>query len=325
MNSSRSLDVIIPVYNEAMVLPQLFEQLDEVFSPPMLASSGSITVRFIFVDDGSSDETAALIADRIRNGWRAVLLCLSRNFGHQAAIAAGLDHTTADLVAVMDADLQDPPKLVLDMIHRLDEGFDIVYAQRRTRQEPFYKRVMYSGFYRLCSFLSEVYFPMDAGDFCVMSQEVVLVLRQLREKLRFNRGLRSWIGFRQSAFIYDRPARQAGDTKYTWSKLYALATDGIASLSTRPLRFTQGLLFISLLVTFTYVTLTTVFFLRSHALDSTALWFLSTQGLIAFTSSLQLFSLYILGAYIGRTYLEVKSRPSYIVMRVISPASSRSA
>jgi len=234
-------------------------------------------------------------------------------------VTAGLDHATADLIAVIDADLQDPPELILDMIRRLDEGFDIVYGQRRKRQEPVYKKFLYFTFYRLCSFLSEVYLPVDAGDFCVMTRDAVFALRQLPEKLRFHRGLRSWIGFRQCALPYDRPRRKLGVSKYTWPKLYALATDGIASLSIRPLRITQVLVFLSIVVTLVFVSLTSFAFLRSNKPDPYMGWFLATQGLIAFTSSLQLFSLYILGAYIGRMYLEVKSRPSYIVMKTVSP------
>jgi len=317
-----SLDVVIPVYNEAAALPELFHQLEQVFSRPSLESCGLSSVRFLLIDDGSSDTTPVVITEKIRTGFNATLLCLSRNFGHQAAVAAGLDHATADRIAVMDADLQDPPDLILDMVRRLDDGFDIVYGQRRKREEAFYKKILYAGFYRLCSFLSEVTLPVDAGDFCVMTREAVMALRQLPEKLRFNRGLRSWIGFRQCALPYDRPGRKLGVSKYTWPKLYALATDGIASLSVRPLRITQVLLFLSLLVTLGFVTLTTLAYLRTNRSDSVMLWFLTTQGLIAFTSSLQLFSLYILGAYVGRMYLEVKSRPSYIVMKTINPPSS---
>jgi polyisoprenyl-phosphate glycosyltransferase len=320
--ASHTLDVVIPVYNEAPALAELFHQLEQVFSRPSLESSGLSSVHFVLVDDGSSDATPSVIAEKIRTGLNATLLCLSRNFGHQAAVAAGLDHATADRIAVMDADLQDPPELILNMVRRLDDGFDIVYGQRRKREEPFYKKMLYAGFYRVCSFLSEVTLPVDAGDFCVMTREAVMAQRQLPEKLRFNRGLRSWIGFRQCALPYDRPGRRLGVSKYTWPKLYALATDGIASLSVRPLRITQVLLFLSLLVTLGFVTLTTLAYLRSNRSDSHMLWFLTTQGLIAFTSSLQLFSLYVLGAYVGRMYLEVKSRPSYIVMKTISPLSS---
>ncbi len=316
-----SLDLIIPVYNESQGIHQLFERLNRVFREQPLESWKLSSVRFLFIDDGSSDDTAKIISGKILAGWNAKLLILSRNFGHQAAVGAGLDHATADFVAIMDGDLQDPPELVLDMVNRLNEGFDIVYGQRKTRQEPFYKRFLYSSFYRIASFLSEVYMPVDAGDFCAMRAPVVSALKQLPEKLRFHRGLRSWIGFRQSALAYDRPAREIGTSKYTWSKLYSLATDGIASLSIRPLRITQIMLFLSILVTLVFICLTIRMYFQSNRSDSYLLWFLTTQGIITFTSSLQLFSQYILGAYVGRMYLEVKSRPSYIVMETVDETS----
>ncbi len=325
MDSNRSLDIVIPVYNEAPVLGRVFEHLNRSFSLPARTSRGISTVRFIFIDDGSSDDTTSLITDEIRRGSPAALLCLSRNFGHQSALAAGLDFSTADLVAVIDADLQDPPELILEMIERLKEGFDILFGQRHHRKEAFYKRLCYWAFYRLCSLLSEVSMPVDAGDFCVMKSDVVRALRSLPEKLRFQRGLRSWIGFRQSAFLYDRPGRELGVTKYTWRKLYALATDGIASLSIRPLRITQVMLFISAILTTGYISMLILLFLRSDHPGSQVLWFLTTQGLIAITSSLQLFCLYIMGAYLGRMYLEVKGRPPYIVMRTVTPESVKSS
>ncbi len=322
MSSDRSLDIVIPVYNEQTTLPRLIERLQAVFPPPALTAAKITSPRFLFVDDGSTDSSAAILVEKIRQGWKAKLLCLSRNFGHQQAIAAGLDQSTADVVAVMDADLQDPPELILDMVRQLDHGFDIVYGKRQNRQEPFYMRLLYAMFYRVYRFLSDVDVPVDAGDFCVMKREVVLALRSLPETLRFQRGLRSWIGYRQSALTYDRPAREFGDSKYTLPKLYKLATDGIASLSIRPLRITQVFLFLSVLATLAFFGLTTFFYLRSNRTDTHLLWFLATQGMVAFTASLQLFGLYILGAYVGRMYLEVKSRPTYIVMKTVSPPGS---
>jgi polyisoprenyl-phosphate glycosyltransferase len=324
MDSKRSLDIVIPVYNEASVLPQVFERLRQAFAPERLAACGVSTMRAIFVDDGSTDPTATLIVDKIKDGFPAALLSLSRNFGHQAALAAGLDYASADLVAIMDADLQDPPEFIPAMVTCLDEGFDIVIGQRRNRQERFFKRFCYWAFYRICSFLSEVPMPLDAGDFCVLTSEVVQALRRLPEKLRFQRGLRGWIGFRQTTLAYDRPGRELGATKYTWRKLYALATDGIASISIRPLRITQVLLFFSAIVTIGYLAIMTMAYLRSDRSDPHILWFLATQGLIALTSALQLFCFYILGAYVGRMYLEVKARPSYIIMRTVPQTPEKS-
>jgi dolichol-phosphate mannosyltransferase len=162
--------------------------------------------------------------------------------------------------------------------------------------------------------------PVDAGDFCLMKLDVVRALRKLPEKMRFLRGLRSWVGFRHAALPYDRPSRRVGSSKYTLASLYALATNGIASMSIRPLRIMQAVLFFSLLLTAVFVGLTTLRSMNSSSFGPQASWFLITQGLIAFTSCLQILCLYLLGAYIGRMYLEVKSRPSYIVMETIDPS-----
>lgn len=324
MDSNRDLELIIPVFNEAAVLKILLDRLDRIFSMPELKRFGLSSVRFLFIDDGSTDTTASILAQRIKTGWPASLIRFSRNFGHQAALTAGLDRATASLVAVLDGDLQDPPELILEMVKKLDEGFDVIYGQRRSRQEPAYKKLFYWGFYRLYRILSGVNLPVDAGDFCVMRSKVVFALRELPEKLRFHRGLRSWVGFRQAAFLYDRPERGAGTSKYTLARLYALATNGIASLSIRPLRVTQGILFFSLTITVGFMTVILRKFLFTPRPDPFWAWLLSTQALIAFTSSLQIFCLYILGAYIGRMYLEVKSRPSYIVMEIVTRENSES-
>jgi len=325
MKSSRDLELIIPVFNEATVLQSLFDHLDAAFSLPELKRCGLSGVRFLFIDDGSTDQTASILAKRIRSGWPAGLIRLSRNFGHQAALTAGLDRASASLVGILDADLQDPPELILEMVRKLGEGFDIVYGQRRSRQGPVLKRFMYWGLYRLYKLFTGINLPMDTGDFCVMKSQVVRALGNLPEKQKFHRGLRSWVGFRQTGFLYDRPERVAGASKYDWAHLYTLATNGIASLSIRPLRVTQGVLFFSLTITVSILTLTLLKFLQMTRPDPFWTLLLTTQTMITFTSSLQIFCLYILGAYVGRTYLEVKSRPPYIVMETIERTESETA
>jgi dolichol-phosphate mannosyltransferase len=312
--SNRSLDVLVPVFNEAEVLDVLFQRLASLFATEKIQELKLSRVRFVFIDDGSRDETARRIADRIREGFPGLLIRLSRNFGHQSALSAGFDHADADFIAVIDADLQDPPELVGEMIRKLDEGFDVVYGQRRSRTEGPLKKLAYWAFYRFLAIISEIQVPVDAGDFCVMKREVLVAMRKLPEKLRFHRGLRSWVGFRQAAFPYDRPERTAGDSKYTFSMLYELATNGVASLTIRPLRITQAVLFFSMIVTVGFVILGARWYLISSPSNPQTFWFLMTQTLVAFTSCLQIFCLYMLGAYVGRMYLEVKSRPAYIVM-----------
>ncbi|MGZ3652346.1 MAG: glycosyltransferase family 2 protein [Bdellovibrionota bacterium] len=309
-----TLDILIPFYNERPALEELLVRLNSCFSPQALTQANLRNVRFIFIDDGSSDGSAEFIAERIRGGLNALLLRLSRNFGHQQALSAGFDHADADFVAVIDADLQDPPELILPMISRLGEGYDIVFGQRRSRSEGWFLRFAYWAFYRLLAVISEVKVPLDAGDFCVLRREALAAIQSLPEKLRFHRGLRSWVGFRQAAFAYDRPPRTKGVTKYTLFALYELATNGVASLSIRPLRITQAVLSFSLLLTVFFIILSGLWYYHLDRHDPVILLLLGTQILLAFFSSLQIFCLYMLGAYVGRMYLEVKSRPAYILM-----------
>jgi len=315
--SAFTLDVIIPLFNEAEVLALLFTTLDGTFDRENLRRRNVAGVRYLFVDDGSSDRSATIIADKIRAGSPATLLRLSRNFGHANAISAGIDHATADLVAVLDADLQDPPSVVLEMIDKARDGYDVVYGQRRKRKENAFKRAGYWAFYRLVALLSDITVPADSGDFCLMNRRVVAELKAMPERLRFPRVLRAWVGFRQIGVEYERPERQAGLSKYTLRKLYRLATDGIAAASIRPLKIAQlssflfGLVAVALMLLFVVM----LFVSRDPALS---LPFLLISLLIASGHALTMLCLYVFSAYLGRTYLEVKGRPAYVVMERIS-------
>ncbi|HEX8489571.1 MAG TPA: glycosyltransferase family 2 protein, partial [Chthoniobacterales bacterium] len=224
------LSVIVPCLNEADVLPQLH--------PRLVASLDALGLRWevIFVDDGSSDGTYEKLRELHRADARLKALALSRNFGHQVAISAGLAAADGDYVAVIDADLQDPPELIASAVNLLQQGFDVVYAVRRKRKGNLLKRGAYRVFYRVLGKLAEVEIPLDAGDFSVMTRRVVDVLNTMRERHRFVRGLRAWTGFRQIGLEYERESRAAGATKYPWRKLVHLAADGIFSFSTGPLR-----------------------------------------------------------------------------------------
>ncbi len=316
-----TLDLVIPLYNEAEVLDLLFEALASAFSRTNLECRNVRSVRYLFVDDGSSDATPQIVAEKIRAGAPATLYRLSRNFGHASALSAGLDHATADLVAILDADLQDPPQVVLEMIDKAREGFDVVFGRRLKRKENILKRIGYWSFYRLIAWLSDISLPLDSGDFCVMDRRVVAALRELPESLRYPRVLRAWVGFRQIAVEYDRPARQAGETKYTLGRLYRLATDGIASASTRPLQVAQVLTFVFGLIA---LALTVVFILVFAGKISVAVSppLLLMSLLIVSSNALIMFVLYIFGAYIGRTYLEAKRRPMYVIMEQIENPDS---
>jgi dolichol-phosphate mannosyltransferase len=314
--SAIDLDIVIPIYNEEDALPLLFRRLDEVFSPGALREQRIERVRYLIVDDGSTDGSAQLVRDRIREGAPAVLYRFSRNFGHQSAVSAGLDRANADLVAVLDADLQDPPELLPELIARWREGFDVVHAQRTKRREGPIRRLGYWVFYRFVAFLSEIPIPLDSGDFCLMDRRVVDAIRALPEKLRFPRVLRAWVGFPQTAVLYERPARQAGAPKYTLRKLYQLATDGIASSSIRLLKLAQ--LFAASFAILTVLFLgVMIVLLLSRSYEPVTLLFLAGYILVATGNFVVTVCLHILGAYVGRTYLEVKGRPSYLIMEII--------
>ena len=311
-----TLQIIIPVFNEAEVLPTLFERLAQVFNPLALANYGIASVHPIFVDDGSRDITAKLIQEEIESGYSATLLRLSRNFGHQNAITAGMEHSNADVVAIMDADLQDPPEVILKMVGKWRQGYDVVYAQRQKRKESWFKVFCYWAFYRLLKVLSEIEIAVDSGDFCLLDRKVINALKALPEKLRFPRGLRSWVGFRQTGLPYERDRRQAGKSKYPFLKLYQLATDGVASSSVRPLKLIQVATFLFALL---LVGLLGMGALRFFLYGSSTVAFYSLIGytLTASVGFSVLFSLYIICGYLGRMYLEIKQRPTYIVMEKI--------
>ncbi len=306
-----SLDVVIPVFNEEEVLGHLFTRLSEVLSSERLADSRIRSMRCLLVDDGSRDGSAAIIRDHIDGGFPGELIRLSRNFGHQAAVSAGLAATDADVVAIIDADLQDPPGLIPDMVALWRAGSDVVYGQRLDRKENAFKRACYWVFYRIMAWLSEIDMPLDSGDFCLMDRSVVAAVRELPEKLRFVRGLRAWVGFQQAGLPYKRPCRQAGRPKYTFRKLYQLATDGIASSSIRPLRVAQVFTFCFFVLSSLVALAVLLAALKGK--DPVEFRFLVLCFLIMAGSGIQTFCLYIIGAYLGRMYLEVKGRPSYVV------------
>lgn len=314
-----SLDLVVPVHNEAPVLPAFLAVLGETFGPGARTAHHLREVRCIFVDDGSEDESVRVIRSARLPGIGVRIVRLSRNFGHQAAVSAGIAHSTGDLVAVLDADLQDPPACVLSMVAKWREGFEIVYARRRNRKEHWLRVALYWLFYRLYRVLSPIEVPLDAGDFCLMSRRAIDELAKLPERLRFPRGLRAWIGFRQTAITYDRPARAAGRSSYGWADLYALATDGIAALSLRPLQLAQVLALVYFLLTLVGVGAFALGWLRDADV-STRLTVLVLVTLVS--NGLLMFCLYIIGAYLGRAYLEVKGRPTYVVADVLDTSET---
>ena len=309
MSPAPSVSVAIPVYNEAQVIPALLSRLRAVFD----GLPGG-PHQMVFVDDGSSDATVELLAAEAQLDPRILVVALSRNFGHQTALTAALDHVTGDVAVVMDADLQDPPEAIPLFLGEHAKGYDVVYAQRVDRKEGLLLRFSYFLFYRLISKLSALDLPLDAGDFGLMSRRVVEQLRRSPEHHRYIRGLRRWVGFGQTGIVVERAARAAGTSKYSPAKLLKLAFDGIFGFSIVPLRAAAllGALAVVASSLFGLYSLYVKLFLDRSPQGFTALVLA-----VIFLSGLQLVFLGVIGEYLGRVYEEVKGRPLYIVDRII--------
>jgi polyisoprenyl-phosphate glycosyltransferase len=303
------LCVAIPIYNEETVLPELLNRTMAV-----LNSIPGGPHQLLFVDDGSSDRTLRILEETACGDPRISVVSLSRNFGHQAALTAALDHATGDAVVLMDGDLQDSPESIPMFVRQYQDGFDVAYATRATRQEGWLLRLSYSLFYRIQAMLSETRLPLDAGDFGLMSRRVVDQVRRMPERQRYLRGLRSWVGFRQIAIPLDRAERHSGKSKYGLLKLLRLASDGIFAFSVVPLRIATlvGLLAVASSMLYALYSIYAKFVIHRAPLGFTAIVFLVT-----FLSGTLLVSLGIVGEYVGRVYEEIKSRPVYIVQRKI--------
>ena len=306
------LSAVIPVFNEEPVLPEFHRRLTAA-----LEQLGW-PYECIYVDDGSRDRSLQILRTFAAADSRVVLISLSRNFGHQAALTAGLDYASGDVVAVLDADLQDPPELIPSLCERLGEGFEVVFAIRSSRQEGVVKRFCYRSFYLLLSRIAEVDIYPNAGDFCVMDRRVVDVLREARERNRFVRGIRSWAGFRQTGLEYDRPARHSGETHYSWMRLVRLAGDGIFSFSHVPLRLA---LYGGILGVAGSFALAILIIVRRLLQQSFVPGVTLTIVLVLFFGGVQLLMGGILGEYIGRIYDEVKSRPLYVIRERVNTAT----
>lgn len=302
--SDLDLSVVIPVFNEEALLPELFRRLTSALTPL------GIPFEVILVDDGSHDRTAELLRQQSLADPRFRSLHFSRNFGHQAAVTAGIDHAQGRAILVMDADLQDPPELAGDFLAKWREGFEVVYGVRTKRKEGPFKRLGYFLFYRTLKQLTHVEIPLDAGDFALIDRRVAEVLRAMPERNRFVRGIRSWAGFRQTGLVYERDKRYAGEVKYTFAKLIRLAIDGVLSFSYVPLRVAVYFgLFVSI-ISF----LLAIYFVIFHLVGGSAPWgWASTIVVIFFMGGIQLLTLGFIGEYVSRIYDEVKQRPLYIV------------
>jgi polyisoprenyl-phosphate glycosyltransferase len=300
--------LVIPVYNEESTIPALYQRVSAVMD------GLDDLCELILINDGSHDRTLSLLRDLHDRDDRVVYLSLARNFGHQIAVTAGLNYVRGRVIIVLDADLQDPPELIPDLLALWRQGYQIVYAQRTKRvRESWFKRLCAYVFYRLLRQLANVDIPTDTGDFCLMDRQIVDLLNQMPERNRYLRGLRSWVGFNQIALKFDRDSRFAGEVKYTFGKSFNLAVNGLVSFSIIPLRLSTYLGLFSAVVAIIMAIL--VFYWRVFT-TSALTGFATIAIAIFFLGAVQLISIGILGEYIGRIYEEVKNRPLYTLSEV---------
>lgn len=300
------LSIVVPCYNEDAVLPELHRRLITVFEEIQNAR-----VELIYTDDGSHDRTPQILRELQANDPRVRVITLSRNFGHQIAVTAGLEHATGDAVVIIDADLQDPPEVIPEMIQRWQDGYQVVYGMRAKRAgETTFKLWTAKAFYRLINRLSEIEIPLDVGDFRLLDRKVVDVLLAMPERDRFLRGMVSWIGFKQIAVIYDRAPRGAGESKYPLMKMLRFAVDSVISFSFVPLRLAIWVGFGAIAASFAGIVYALV--IRLYTTDWVRGW-ASIFTALLFLGGVQLITLGIVGEYVGRIYAEVKLRPLYVV------------
>lgn len=296
--------LVLPIYNEEENIPELYRRLQAVIN--QLDGESEL----VFVDDGSRDRSLEMLRALHRQDPRVCYLSFARNFGHQIAVTAGLNFARGQAVIVMDSDLQDPPELLPDLIEQWRQGYQVVYAQRtQRRKESRLKRLYAYIFYRLLRSLADVDIPTDTGDFCLMDRRVVDLLNAMPERNRYIRGLRAWVGFRQTAIYFERDPRFAGEVKYTFHKSFALAINGLISFSKVPLRVATycGLLAAAIALLMAVL----VIYWRFFEVHSPVTGFATIAVAIFFLGAVQLISIGILGEYIGRIYEEIKNRPLY--------------
>ena len=297
--------IIAPVYNEKDCLDTLVKRVGEVMD-----TTGE-TWELVIIDDGSQDGSTDIIRKMAKEDERVRAVIFARNFGHQIAVTAGMDYSRGDAVIIIDADLQDPPEVMLEMIQRWKEGYQVVYGVRSEREgETWFKKTTASLFYRMITRITDVKIPLDTGDFRLMDRSVVKVMNSMREKHRFLRGMSSWVGYRQIGVSYHRAARFAGETKYPLKKMLKLALNAVTSFSYFPLQLATYMGFISAGISIVAIPIVIIMRLTgSQAFFGQA----TTLLAVLFLGGVQLISLGILGEYIGRIYDEVKGRPLYIV------------
>lgn len=308
----KKISIVVPMYYEEEVARECYNRLKNI-----LDKIENYSYELIFINDGSKDKTLSILEEIAKTDRNVKIISFSRNFGHQCAVTAGLQYVTGDAIVIIDADLQDPPELIPEMLKLWEDGNEVIYGKRKSRDgESKFKLLTASMFYKTLNALSDVDIPKDTGDFRLVDRKVVDVINALPEHNKFLRGLFSWVGFKQTPFEYERKERFAGKTKYPLKKMLKLAQDGIFSFSTKPLKIvgTMGIISIAIsVIILIYAILSYIF----NWNNLTAGW-TSLMVTMTFLSGMILISLWMIGEYIGRIYDETKRRPQYIIERTIN-------
>ena len=302
----KTITLLIPVYNEESVLSQLFKRLEE-----FTKNTPNYQFEFLFINDGSIDKSFSIIAEQSKKDSQISYINLSRNFGKEIAMIAGIDHVKSDALVIIDADLQDPPELIQEMISYWEDGYDDVYARRSNRQgETWIKKKTSQWYYRILQKSTNIPIQVDTGDFRLLDRRCIEALQKFRESQRNTKAIFSWIGYRKKEIFYGRDPRLAGQTKWNYRKLLNLAIDGITSFTTAPLRMATIFGFIISLVAFVWIIYLLV---RPLFGVSTGAGYSSLMAVILFLGGVQLLSLGIIGEYVGRIFIETKNRPLYLI------------
>lgn len=308
--TKKTVSYIFPIYDEAENIPLLYGTLTDILA----TIQDRYAIELIFVNDGSQDASLKVLHEIQQQDDRVTVVNFSRNFGHQIAVTAGLDHATGDAIIIMDSDMQDPPRVSLELIQKWEEGYDVVYAQRRTRKDTLFKRLSAAAFYWMLRKLADIDIPPHTGDFRLIDRRVASALSQFREHNRFLRGLVSYVGFKQTAVLFDREARHAGKTSYPLKKMIRLATDGIVGFSWSPLKLSARLGYLFSGLSFAGI----IYALGSKVMNPDTVvpgWTFIVIAMLLI-GGVQLIILGLLGSYIGRIYVEAQNRPLYIIESV---------
>lgn len=306
------VSVVIPMYYEEEVVNECYSRLKKVFMELQ-----EYEYEFIFINDGSRDETLQLLEEIAKRDENVKVISFSRNFGHQCAVTAGLKFTTGDAVVIIDADMQDPPELIIDMIKLWEQGNEVIYAKRKVRKgESCFKLITAKMFYKFLDGLSDINIPQDTGDFRLADRKVIDVINDLPEHNKFLRGLFSWVGYKQVPIEYERQSRFAGKTKYPLKKMIKLAIDGIISFSNKPLKILGVIGMFSIIISFGILIYSLISYL--FKLNNLTAGWTSLMVTITFFSGIQLLSIWLMSEYISRIYDESKGRPQYIIDKTIN-------